>query len=120
MAKHGLYDSSPKMEHDEHGKVHVTKPAHKEGKEHKSDTSANLEVHEDHEMHGHHSLERHLLHAKHEHEHAMHKGGDKKEMHARHLKEHKEMHTRHEKMGHTSGAQSTVDQPIKKVEEGAK
>ena len=35
--------------------------------------------------------DRHMMHAKHEHEHMMHKEGDKKMMHERHEKEMKEI-----------------------------
>lgn len=54
-----------------------------------------MPVHEDHMAR--HVLDRHHMMAKHEHEHAMHKEGDKGEMHGRHQAEMKAMHKRHEK-----------------------
>jgi len=110
MAKHSLYDSEPHMEHDEHGKVHVKKKEkgeHKDGAVDHDGTAGHLPVHERH------ASEIKEMHARH-----LKELGD---MHERHKSDHKLMHTRHEKeMGHTSGGQSTVDKPIKKVEEGAK
>ena len=49
-----------------------------------------------HEMMARHNLDRHTMHSAHEHEHAMHKGGDKKEMHDKHSKEHKAMLKKHD------------------------
>ena len=120
MAKHNLYDETPEMKRDGEGKMGVKKKEkeHKEGKEHKSDASADLEVHG--EMHARHSMDRHMMHAKHEHEHMTHKGGSKEEMHTRHEHEHKEMHTRHEKEAGATEGSKDVGEPIAKIEKGAK
>jgi len=48
-------------------------------------------------MEARHSMDRAEMHMKHQREHMMHKGGDKKEMHSRHADEHAAMHKRHEK-----------------------
>jgi hypothetical protein len=48
-------------------------------------------------MHSRHLLARHHLHAQHEMEHSMHKGGDKTQMHAKHMKEHADMLKNHDK-----------------------
>lgn len=60
-----------------------------------------------------HGLERLMMHAKHEHEHAMHKGGDKKELHGRHQKEMKDMHGRHEKE-HGDGGEKMIEKSNEK------
>lgn len=98
MAKfHGskqMYKDSPKLERDEHGKMGVSKPAEQSGKDEADEGMSGEPVH--HEVMARHNLERHLLHSKHEHEHAMHKHGDKKEMHKRHHEEHGEMLKKHD------------------------
>lgn len=122
MAKHNMYDEEPHMERDEHGKMGVKKKekSHPEGKGKHETKADNLEVHEGHEMHARHSMDRHMMHAKHEHEHMTHKGGGKEEMHTRHEHEHKEMHTRHEKEHGATEGSKDVGEPIAKIEKGAK
>ena len=118
MAGHGLYDESPEIKRDEHGKMGVRKPMKKDEKEGKPE---HLQVHEGgDEMKARHGMDRNLMHSKHEHEHAMHKGGSKHEMHERHEKEMKEMHTRHEKEAGATAGSHDVGEPIAKVEKGAK
>lgn len=119
MAKHDMYDETPSMKRDGDGKMSVKK-AEKKPKENKTETpsaSSGLPVHV---MHAH---ERQSMNARHEMEHAAHdagKGGDKKEMYARHMTEAKAMHTRHAKEpGATSGS-NDVGEPIAKIEKGAK
>lgn len=94
-----MYGSSPKMERDEEdGKVKVKKANKAE-----ADTSGEAEdqgAGQSVPMEVRHSMERHEMHHAHEREHHMHdmgKGGDKKEMHSRHLKQHEDMMKRHEK-----------------------
>ena len=87
-----MYGNSPKLEHDDEGKVRVksTENPAPEGKEMDKD----LPVHVKHVM------ERHSMYARHAHEHAMYDAAgkkDKEEMHSRHEQEMKEMHSRHEK-----------------------
>ena len=140
MAKHNLYDESPKIEHDEHGSTKVVKTPKKDigpsGTE-KGDKDEGFKYDKGEGMPSHvrHAMDRHHMHAKHEHEHSMHDhhgGGDKKVMHERHEKEMKEMHTRHEKEAgaeghHEDGAEAGAggsagkrSEPIKKAEEGKK
>ncbi len=64
--------------------------------------------------HAHHSLDRHMMHAKHEHEHAMHKGGGKEEMHKRHHEEMKSMHKRHEKEMHGESGEKMIEKSKEK------
>lgn len=120
MAKHHMYDESPAIKHDMEGHTHVEKTPKKE----QGDGSVDKGVEgEGFPVHSRHMHERHLMNARHEHEHSMHdhhKMGDKKELHARHEKERHEMHTRHEKEpGETSGAR-TNGEPINKIEKETK
>ena len=123
MAKHhGLYDETPSIKHEE-GHAKVVKPK-------KDNTESDKGVeNEGYPIHAKHSMERHMMHSKHEHEHSVHDYTHgvhgKEEMHARHEKEHKEMHTRHEKEAGLSGGKQTgaggaTGEPVKKIEENAK
>lgn len=102
MKMHGskeMYANSPKFQRGEDGKMGVSKKsgpteAEKVATEENGEVGG-MPVHE-HEMMGRHNLDRHMLHAKHEHEHAMHKGEGKEEMHSRHHKEMGDLHKRHE------------------------
>ena len=139
MAKHHLYDESPAIEHDEKGGTRVRKPTKEEvGPSSKEKGVKEESVHEQNgeglPPHVRHSMDRHHLHAKHEHEHATadhHGHSDKKAMHERHEKEFKEMHTRHEKelgehggeeagAGGAEGKRSGGGEPIEKVEKDKK
>lgn len=94
-----MYKDSPKLERDdESGKVERKKPTSKAAEKEAGTEGENRGGMEDH--HG-AVLDRHHMYAKHEHEHAMHKDGDKKEMHERHQAEMKAMHKKHEKEGKT-------------------
>ncbi len=93
-----MYKNSPRLEKGEDGKVGVSKNPGPTKAE-KTATAENGQVggepiHE--EMMARHNLDRHTMHAAHEHEHAMHKGGDKHEMHERHHGEMKKMLKKHE------------------------
>lgn len=117
MAKHHLYDESPAIKHDEAGHTKVVKtPKKEEG----GSVDKGVED-EGFPVHAKHAHERHTMHIRHEHEHAMHDhhhGVDgKHEMHARHQHEIKEMHTRHEK---EAGAVSEGGEPIEKIEKETK
>lgn len=118
MAKHSMYDETPSIAHDEEGNSKVKKAEKKKEvpKEKTEMASSGLP------SHVRHAHERRDMHNRHEVEHAMHdngKGGDKKEMHARHKKEMMDMHSRHEKDAGATGG-STVGDPIKDIEKGAK
>lgn len=119
MSKHHLYDESPSIKHDEAGHTKVvkeSKKAHTDGKEEKGVKDEHFPVHVRHAME-----RRNMQHA-HENEHGIHdaaKAGDKKEMHGRHEKEMSAMHTRHEKEAGATGG-STDNEPIEKIEKGAK
>ena len=79
-----MFGNSPKSERDpEDGKVKVKKSDKSEDKEAVTEGGAESEGAD--------------ISGRHEMEHMMHKGGDKKEMHARHEEELKMMHKRHEK-----------------------
>lgn len=126
MAKHhGLYDESPSIAHEE-GKAKVVKPTKKEKSDGQGDKGVKSEGYP---VHAKHSMERHMMHAKHEHEHAVHEHEHgmhgKEEMHGRHEKEMKDMHTRHEKEmgehgGKEAGAGGATGEPIEKIEKNAK
>ncbi len=90
-----MYEKSPKLK--EGGKVEESAGPTKAERTANEENGqvGDMPVHD--EMMARHSNDRHIMHAKHEHEHAMHKKGDKKEMHSRHEKERKAMHTAHEK-----------------------
>jgi hypothetical protein len=91
-----MYGSSPKMERDaEDGKVKVKKKSGKvdEANDEAEDQGDGEAV----PMESRHAMDRLTMHHKHEHEHHAHKGGSKKEMHARHMAEHEAMMKRHEK-----------------------
>ena len=95
MAKHSLYDNTPKMEHDDEGTVKVTKKAAEKNPEVKKEEGGLPAFIR-------HAHERRETHSRHELEHSTHdnskgKSSSKKEIHARHEKEVKEMHARHEK-----------------------
>lgn len=104
-----MYKDSPSMERNEEGKMDVKKkPAHKD------DVKAGTEgeVREGIPAHARHAIERMELHHKHQHEHHAHdhgKHGDKKEMHERHEKEHRDMHKRHEKEMKSPDGQEMID-----------
>ena len=132
MAKkhHGLYDESPHIEDDGEGHKKVKKEAKSSGKEPHVDGGSEKGIEGEHfPIHVRHAHERHHMHAKHEHEHALHDHhhgvSGKEEMHTRHEKEFKDMHTRHEKEagaegGKMAGAGGAAQEPIEKVEKGAK
>jgi hypothetical protein len=83
----------------EDGKISVTKKKEEAKSEDPSAGHEGEPVHvkdEEHQMHARHNLERHMLHGKHEHEHAQHAGGDKAEMDDRHAKEHHNMLKSHD------------------------
>lgn len=130
MAKHHLYDESPTIKHAEAGGTKVVKTPKKEHGDGPVEKGVEGEGFKEHGMphHVRHAHERHTMHAKHEHEHAMHDAhghGHKKEMHDRHEKEIKEMHTRHEKDagmdgGKMAGAGGATGEPIEKIEKNAK
>ena len=93
MGSKEMYGHSPKLERGGDGKMSVTnKKQQEKGSEVSSAGEEGEPVHVENEeaenMHSRHNLARHMLHAKHEHEHATHKGGSKEEMHERHSKEH--------------------------------
>lgn len=96
-----MYKSAPKMERDgEDGKMKVTK-AEKESAR-TNDGTEGMPIHEMGATAPHirHSMERGMMHHRHETEHTMHdngKTGDKKDMHVRHIKEMSDMYKRHEK-----------------------
>lgn len=93
--KSKMYKDSPKMSRSESGHMEVTR--HKENHMEKHGGTAGTEEAIPH--HARHSHERHLLHAKHEMEHAMHDhvgAGSKGEMYGRHGMEREEMNARHE------------------------
>ncbi len=105
MAIHGskeMYKNSPKLERGSDGKMSVHKKEQQEAnaedpsKGHEGEP-VHVKGEEGENMEARHNLARHLLHAKHEHEHAAHKGGGKEEIHARHSKEHTEMLKNHDK-----------------------
>ena len=98
-----MYAGSPKLEKKADGKVGVTEAEKTASKE--NGQVGGEPVQEDHMAR--HSNDRHVMHAKHEHEHATHKGKDKKEMHARHREEMKAMHKRHEKELAAGGEEGT-------------
>lgn len=138
MAKHGLYENSPTMEHDDEGKVRVKKNADKKTEE-KMDkghgaegASSHLEMHTRHAherlvMHHRHMHERMGMHERHHMEHMHHKGekaelhgrhhAELKDMHGRHETEHKAMFSKHEKEGYAGGE---LGKPIEKIEKGEK
>lgn len=90
-----MFGNSPKMQRDEEsGKVAIKK------KVVDKDTAGEAEDQGSGEqipMDGRHSMDRLSLHHKHEGEHMAHKGGDKKEMHKRHMDEMEAMMKRHDK-----------------------
>lgn len=104
-----MYKDSPKLERDgESGHVEAKKskseeknPSSKTAEKDSGTEGENRGGESD--MHAGHVLDRHHMYAKHEHEHAIHKGGDKKEMHERHQAEMKAMHKMHDKAGKTGG-----------------
>ena len=120
MAKHHMYDESPAIKHDMEGHTKVEKTPKKEQGDGPEDKGVEGEGFPIHAKHAH---ERHLMHSRHEHEHALHehhKMGDKHEMHARHEKEHHEMHTRHEKEMGATGGSPDHGEPIAKIEKETK
>lgn len=123
MAKHGMYDETPSIKHDDEGKTRVEKPKKKESKEHPEGKDKNESAASGLPAHVMHAHERQSMMARHEMEHSVHDngvGGDKKAVHTKHQKEMKDMHTRHEKEpGATSGS-NDVGAPIKEIEKGAK
>lgn len=123
MAKHGMYDETPEIKHDEEGNTRVEKPKKKESKDHPEGKKDNTAASEGLPAHVMHSHERQSMHARHEMEHAAHdarKGGDKKAMHEKHEKEMKDMHTRHEKEPGATAGSNDVGPPIKEIEKDAK
>ena len=144
MAKHHLYDESPRIEHDEHNATKVVKPSKKEIGPSPTEKGVKYEGFSYSEGEGmpayvRHAMERHSMHSRHEHEHSLHDyhhpGVSKKVMHERHEKEFKDMHSRHEKeagadghhengaeagAGGAAGKRSGGGEPIEKVEEKKK
>jgi len=144
MAKHHLYDESPKIEHKEGGGTHVVKPSAHDKSDHQSeagvkDEGFGVDNGEGMPDHVRHAMDRHQLHAKHEHEHSLHDHhhpeAPKHEMHTRHEEEIHAMHTRHEKeagakehhkdgaeagAGGAAGKRSGGGEPIEKVEKEKK
>lgn len=101
MSSKDMYAKSPHLARGEDGKMGVhdkspkKNPAEGSGETEADEAKEGMPV-EAHEIMARHNLDRHMMHAKHEHEQAMHKGGGKEEMHKRHLKEHGEMLKKHE------------------------
>lgn len=96
MGSKEMYGNSPKLHRGADGKMGVTKKMQQEsGSEDPSAGHEGESVHVKNEeaenMMARHNLERHMLHGKHEHEHASHRGGSKESMHDRHAKEHHNM-----------------------------
>ncbi len=142
MAKHSLYDDSPHIEHNDKGGTSVSKakPSEKHA-EHESDgqnekgvKGEGFSVDEHHamqrlDMHHRHVKERLDLHTRHAMEHRLHKGpkhelhkrheNDLKALHGRHEQELKALHASHDKEPGAMGGKTT-DEPIEKVEKGAK
>lgn len=115
-----MYAHSPKLERGKDGKMNVNAGPTEAEKVANADNGqqGGQPVHEEAmPMPVRHMKERHDMHSRHEHEHAMHdhgKHGDKKMLHERHLAEHKAMHKRHEKeaaMG-GEGAAGGAEQPV--------
>lgn len=108
LGSKGMYKDSPKLERGEDGKMGV---GHKKTAPEKEATAENGEVGgmPEHEVHSRHNLERHMMHARHEHEHHTHeKHGTSKEMlHEKHAKEHGDMLKKHneELAAQTAGAE---------------
>lgn len=116
-----MYKDSPKVDKGKDGKPAVNKgptEAEKVANKENGQQGGQPVTEEAMPMPVRHSMERHTMHGKHEHEHAMHesgKHGDKKEMHARHQTEMKAMHKMHEKqsaMGGDDDAAGGSPQPV--------
>jgi len=118
MARHSMYDETPKIEHDGEGKAHVKKSEKKKEPAKREEASASSGL----PTHVRHAAERRDMHSRHEMEHSVHdasNAGSKSEMHTRHIKEKKDMFTRHEKdTGATSGS-NDVGIAIKDIRKGA-
>lgn len=101
MGSKDVYKNSPKLSRGDDGKMGVhakkeaDKPAAASGETETDEAKEGMPV-SDNDVHARHNLDRHMMHAKHEHEHSGHKGGDKAEMHARHNTEIKAMLKKHE------------------------
>lgn len=109
MGSKDIYKNSPKLSRGEDGKMGVKKPAAQSGEEETDEAKEGMPVEAQDTM-ARHNLDRHMMHTKHEHEHAMHKGSDKKEMHARHAKEHGEMLKKHDaEFGAEGGRKDMMD-----------
>lgn len=114
MAKHSMYKDSPKMEHDEDGKVKVKKSekhadkADEMDKDKKPAAAKDIAGVETSESHAEDIKEMHKRHHT-----------EFRDMHARHETEMKSMHTKHQKTAGATGG-STVDAPIAEIEKGAK
>ena len=96
--KDRMYKKSPSMSRGDDGEMEVSRKEKSKDHEEKHGGTAGTE--EPIPAHVRHAHERHMMHAKHENEHAMHdhhEMGDKSEMHGRHQKEMEDMHARHEK-----------------------
>ncbi len=120
MAKaHGLYDNSPTLKRGEDGKVAVKRPEKKEdkkeekkgdGEEENAGDGLNVrDAQSRREMRNRHIKEHIDLHARHE---ADHDGGGKEDMSERHHGEYKEMHSRHQsemKKMHSSHAKAGTE-----------
>jgi hypothetical protein len=94
-----MYGRSPSLERGEDGEMSVSRKKEADEPE-KGTEGAIREGGGKSPPHVRHVLERHDMHARHEHEHASHdyhEHGDKEDMHSRHEHEAKAMHTRHEK-----------------------
>ena len=95
-----MYGKSPTMKRGEDGDMEISRIEKDSKKAGNDETMKETDNHEVMPAHVRHVKERHDMHSRHEHEHAMHdaKGHkDKEDMHGRHEKEMKEMHNRHEK-----------------------
>lgn len=111
MAKHKMYENSPKMEHGEDGKVKVTKD--QKSHEKKSEVKTSKEAKGDEgehkgeavaDTHGQDIKDMHKRHT-----------AEFKDMHARHEKEMGMMHTKHQKTAGATGG-STDGAPIADIE----
>ena len=95
-----MYGKSPTMKRGEDGDMEISR-IEKDSKKAGGDEALKETDNKDAmETHVRHLKERHDMHSRHEHEHAMHDVAgktDKKLVHQRHEKEMKEMHSRHEK-----------------------
>jgi hypothetical protein len=106
MGSKQMYKDSPRLEKNSDGKMGVSSKVTEATKEATAENGETGGMPE-HETHSLHNLERHNLHAKHEHEHHVHEkhGGSKEHLHEKHAKEHHDMLKKHneELAAHTEG-----------------